>query len=227
MKMMTNLFSSFDPLTNIFNLQINWLSVMIGLILIPMNFWLIPNRLNFLFHKASILLFKEFKMLMKLSNLNGNSIIFITLFFFLFYNNFMGLMPYIFTATSHMVFTFSFGLTIWLTLMIFGWLNNYIHMMAHLIPNGTPLILTWFMVLIETTSNMIRPGTLAIRLMANLMAGHLLLTLLSEMNNNANLILMITIISTQILLLILEMSVSIIQAYVFFILTTLYSTEIN
>nr|YP_009526506.1 ATP synthase F0 subunit 6 [Triaenodes tardus]AXU98789.1 ATP synthase F0 subunit 6 [Triaenodes tardus] len=225
--MMTNLFTTFDPLTNIFNMSFNWMSIFIGLMMIPMNFWLIPNRINFMFNKISILLFKEFKMLMKMDNLNGNSIIFITLFFYLFYNNFMGLMPYIFTATSHMVFTFTYGLTIWLTLMIFGWLNNYIHMMAHLIPSGTPLILTWFMVLIETTSNIIRPMTLAIRLMANLMAGHLLLTLLSEMNNKINFILMTIVIMTQIMLLILEMSVSIIQAYVFFILTTLYSTEIN
>nr|YP_010586619.1 ATP synthase F0 subunit 6 [Triaenodes qinglingensis]UZZ44433.1 ATP synthase F0 subunit 6 [Triaenodes qinglingensis] len=225
--MMTNLFTTFDPLTNIFNMPLNWLSIMIGLSIIPLNFWLIPNRINILFNKISLSLFKEFKMLMKLDNLNGNSIIFISLFFYIFYNNFLGLMPYIFTATSHMAFTFTLSLTIWLTLMIFGWLNNYTHMMAHLIPNGTPLILTWFMVLIETTSNLIRPGTLAIRLMANLMAGHLLLTLLSEMNNKVNMMLMMMVIFTQVMLLILEASVSIIQAYVFFILTTLYSTEIN
>nr|YP_010585982.1 ATP synthase F0 subunit 6 [Adicella ragma]UZZ43718.1 ATP synthase F0 subunit 6 [Adicella ragma] len=224
--MMTNLFSSFDPSTNFISMSFNWLSIFLGIFFPPLTFFFPQNRMKLVVLTINKTLFNEFKMLMSINSMNGNSIIFITLFTFIFYNNFLGLMPYIFTATSHMVFTFSFSLTIWLTLMFFGWVNNYFHMMAHLIPNGTPLILTWFMVIIETTSNIIRPGTLAVRLMANMTAGHLLLTLLSDINNKVNLIMVTFIILIQILLLLLEMSVAVIQAYVFFILSTLYTTEI-
>nr|YP_010586424.1 ATP synthase F0 subunit 6 [Oecetis caucula]UZZ44212.1 ATP synthase F0 subunit 6 [Oecetis caucula] len=224
--MMTNLFSIFDPSTNIMSLSLNWLSTTFFIFFIPLNFWLTPNSIYTLYNLISKTLFKEFKILKNTTALNGNSLIFISLFFFIFFNNFLGLMPYIFTATTHMALTLTLSLTIWLSLMLFGWINNYTHMMAHLIPLGTPLILTWFMVIIETVSNLIRPLTLAIRLMTNMLTGHLLLTLMNSMNSKLSYTLVIMILITQILLLTLEMSVAIIQAYVFFILATLYSTEI-
>nr|UJG45401.1 ATP synthase F0 subunit 6 [Athripsodes cinereus] len=224
--MMTNLFSIFDPSTNIFNLNLNWLSIFLMIFFINNNFWTIPTRFMTIINFINKSLYKEFKMLMNIYTFNGNILIFISLFYFILFNNLLGLMPYIFTATTHMILTLSLSMSIWLTLMTYGWLNNYLHMMAHMIPNGTPLLLTWFMVLIETTSNIIRPMTLAIRLMANMMAGHLLITLLSEINNKVSYFMMMIIISIQMLLLILEISVAFIQSYVFFILSTLYTTEI-
>nr|QLY90127.1 ATP synthase F0 subunit 6 [Athripsodes aterrimus] len=224
--MMTNLFSIFDPSTNILNINFNWLSIILGILFLYNSFWIIPSRLMMIYKLIMKSLFNEFKMLMNIYTYNGNILIFITLFFYILYNNLLGLMPYIFTATTHMALTLSLSMSIWLTLMIFGWMNKYTHMMAHMIPNGTPIMLTWFMVLIETTSNIIRPMTLAIRLMANMMAGHLLITLLSELFNKVNYLIMTIIIFTQILLLILEISVAFIQSYVFFILSTLYTTEI-
>nr|UJG45466.1 ATP synthase F0 subunit 6 [Ceraclea annulicornis] len=224
--MMTNLFSIFDPSTNIMSLNLNWMSIFLGLFFILNNYWTIPNRMNIIYTLISKTLLNEFKMIMSIYTFNGNTLIFITLFFFILYNNLLGLMPYIFTATTHMTLTLMMSLTIWITLMVCGWINNYTHMMAHLIPTGTPLMLTWFMALIETISNIIRPSTLAIRLMANMMAGHLLITLLSEINNKVNYLIMAFIILTQIILLILELSVAFIQSYVFFILSSLYTTEI-
>jgi len=100
-------------------------------------------------------------------------------------------------------------------------------MLRHLIPQGTPPILIPFIVLIEIIRNIIRPGTLAVRLSANIIAGHLLLTLLSQNGPNANVLILNILIFTQILLIILERAVSIIQSYVFAILSTLYSTELN
>nr|YP_010947362.1 ATP synthase F0 subunit 6 [Endromis versicolora]WGO62389.1 ATP synthase F0 subunit 6 [Endromis versicolora] len=225
--MMSNLFSIFDPSTNLFNLSINWISVMLGLMFIPYSFWLIPNRhflfWNFILNK----LHNEFKTLLKNNYFNGSTLIFISLFSFVLFNNFLGLFPYVFTSTSHLTLTLSLSLPLWLSFMLYGWINNYNHMFIHMIPQGTPTILMPFMVLIETISNIIRPGTLAVRLTANMIAGHLLMTLLSSTGPNLSSYLIMMLIIIQILLLILESAVAIIQSYVIAILSTLYSSEVN
>lgn len=82
-----------------------------------------------------------------------------------------------------------------------------------------------FIVLIESISNIIRPLTLAVRLMANIMAGHLLITLLGNQTASVGGMLLFTLLLTQIILLTLESAVAIIQAYVFAILSTLYARE--
>nr|YP_009924712.1 ATP synthase F0 subunit 6 [Araschnia levana]QNH68849.1 ATP synthase F0 subunit 6 [Araschnia levana] len=225
--MMNNLFSIFDPSTNIFNIPFNWISTFIGLMFIPYSFWFIPNRHFLLWNMISNKLHIEFKMLLGNNKSNGSTLIFISLFFFIFFNNFLGLFPYIFTSTSHLNMSLSLSLTLWLSFMIYGWINNTQHMFIHMIPQGTPSILMPFMVLIETISNIIRPGTLAVRLTANMIAGHLLITLLSNTGINMPNYLLIMLIFIQILLLILESAVSIIQAYVISILSTLYSSETN
>nr|ANJ70671.1 ATP synthase F0 subunit 6 [Stenus boops] len=223
MKMMMNLFSSFDPMT--FNFSLNWMSTLIGLFIIPSMFWMIPSRWSMIWLKMNYLLHFEFKNLVG-SKFKGTTLIFISLFSLILMNNFIGLFPYIFTCSSHMTMTLALSLPLWMSFMIFGWYNNYIHMLSHLIPQGTPSILMPFMVCIETISNFIRPGTLAIRLSANMIAGHLLLTLLGNSGSSLSLLLLNILIFTQILLMILELSVSVIQSYVFSILSTLYSGEV-
>nr|AVE15548.1 ATP synthase F0 subunit 6 [Mantidae JZ-2017] len=226
--MMTNLFSVFDPSSNIMNLSMNWLSTFIGLMLIPSSMWLIPNRKIMMWNIIINKLHEEFKMLIGKKNINkGSTLIFISIFSIIMYNNFMGLFPYIFTSTSHMVMTLSFALPLWLSFMLFGWINNTKHMLAHLVPQGTPGALMPFMVCIETISNIIRPGTLAIRLAANMIAGHLLMTLLGNTGSNLIMSMLPILIITQILLITLESAVAIIQSYVFAVLSTLYSSEVN
>nr|QOL00547.1 ATP synthase F0 subunit 6 [Ceracris nigricornis nigricornis]UXR11484.1 ATP synthase F0 subunit 6 [Ceracris nigricornis nigricornis] len=220
--MMTNLFSTFDPSTNIFNLSLNWTSTFIGLLLIPSLFWLTPSRINILWNKMNLTLHNEFKTLLGPKSFNGTTFIFISIFIMMMFNNFLGLFPYIFTSTSHLVFTFTIALPMWLSFMMFGWLNHTNHMFAHLVPQGTPPALMSFMVLIETISNIIRPGTLA----ANMIAGHLLLTLLGNTGPSMTMNLISMLIIGQMLLLILESAVAMIQAYVFSILSTLYSSEV-
>nr|QNG56396.1 ATP synthase F0 subunit 6 [Macrohyliota sp. 2 MJ-2020] len=222
---MANLFSSFDPSTN-FNLSLNWMSMFLGLLFIPSMFWLIPSRLNFIWILITNTLHKEFKTLMMNNNIKGSTMIFISLFSLILFNNFLGLFPYIFTSTSHMVLTLTLALPLWLSFMIYGWFNNTIHMLAHLVPLGTPSVLMPFMVCIETISNFIRPGTLAVRLSANMIAGHLLMTLLGNTGSSMSLMMLNILIITQMLLLILESAVAIIQSYVFAILSTLYSSEV-
>nr|UBN08875.1 ATP synthase F0 subunit 6 [Panesthia australis] len=226
--MMTNLFSVFDPTTSFYNISLNWISTILGLFLIPMSMWLIPSRHFILWNKVLISLHKEFKTLIGYKNiLKGSSFIFISLFSLIMFNNFLGLFPYVFTSTSHLTMTLSLALPLWLSFMIFGWINNTQYMFAHLVPQGTPPVLMPFMVCIETISNLIRPGTLAVRLAANMIAGHLLMTLLGNTGPYLSLSLLNILIITQIALLILESAVAIIQSYVFAVLSTLYSSEVN
>nr|APX40061.1 ATP synthase F0 subunit 6 [Neocrepidodera brevicollis] len=223
--MMMNLFSSFDPSSTL-NISLNWASTLIGVFMLPPMFWLVPARIHMLWNKIIKTLHLEFKILMGEKS-KGSSLIFISLFSLILFNNFLGLFPYIFTSTSHMVMTLSLALPLWLSFMIYGWLNNTIHMLAHLVPQGTPAILMPFMVCIETISNMIRPGTLAIRLSANMIAGHLLMTLLGNTGPTLAILMINLLILVQILLLVLETAVSMIQAYVFTVLSTLYSSEVT
>uniref|UniRef100_UPI00300211FE ATP synthase F0 subunit 6 n=1 Tax=Theopompa maculosa TaxID=2909580 RepID=UPI00300211FE len=226
--MMTNLFSVFDPSSSIMNISLNWMSTFIGLMLIPISFWIIPSRYTFMWKLIINKLHNEFKLLISKKVINkGSSFIFISLFSLILFNNFMGLFPYIFTSSSHMTMTLTLALPLWVSFMMYGWINNTKHMLIHLVPQGTPPMLMPFMVCIETISNIIRPGTLAIRLTANMIAGHLLMTLLGNTGNNMSLMLIPFLITVQILLLTLESAVAIIQSYVFAVLSTLYSSEVN
>merc|ERR1711917_25772 len=96
---------------------------------------------------------------------------------------------------------------------------QYNNLFAHLVPKGTPGFLIPVIVIIETVSNIIRPLTLSIRLAANIVAGHLLLTLLGSQISNIS-------FTTFFLLLLLEVAVACIQSYVFIILNSLYLNEL-
>nr|YP_009864995.1 ATP synthase F0 subunit 6 [Carpilius maculatus]QKE42633.1 ATP synthase F0 subunit 6 [Carpilius maculatus] len=223
---MANLFSIFEPSSSIFNFSMNWMSTLLGLMFIPYLYWASPSRWSLIWSKLIQILHNEFKALLTLSH-TGSSMLFISLFSLIVFNNFLGLLPYVFTSSSHMAMTLSLSLPLWVTLMIFGWMNHTQHMFAHLVPQGTPFVLMPFMVLIETISNIIRPGTLAIRLAANMIAGHLLLTLLGGTGSSLPISILSILIFSQMLLLILESAVAIIQSYVFAVLSTLYTSEIN
>lgn len=156
----------------------------------------------------------------KMFNLILNS-----LFLFIILNNFIGLFPYIFTSTSHITVTLTLSLIVWVSLILFGIINKVKDIFAHLVPISTPVVLIPFIVLIESIRIIIRPITLAIRLSANIIAGHLLLTLLG--NQLAQLNIIAFILPTEFILVSLEIAVSLIQAYVFVILITLYIREVR
>lgn len=224
--MITNLFSIFDPSTNlIFNFSFNWISIIILLLIIPKIYWLIPNNYNIIYIKLINILYKEFKIIIKKKNNNFN-LIFISLFIFIIINNFIGLFPYIFTRTRHLSVNLSLSLPLWFRIILFGWINTTNNIFIHLVPQGTPNVLIPFIVLIESIRNIIRPITLTIRLTANIIAGHLLLTLLGNIGPKLFIILLPILLITQIILLILESAVAIIQSYVFSVLITLYIREI-
>nr|YP_010349776.1 ATP synthase F0 subunit 6 [Cassianeura cassiae]UOH96518.1 ATP synthase F0 subunit 6 [Cassianeura cassiae] len=217
--MMANLFSMFDPCTGM--LSLNWMSTLIFMMITPYSYWLVPNKINYIFNKLMMNLHFEMKMLM---NYKGTSMIMLSMFMFILFNNLMGLLPYVFTSSSHLVYSLALALPIWFCLMIYGWINKYNSMFSHLVPTGTPGILMPFMVLIETVSNIIRPGSLSVRLAANMIAGHLLMSLLG--NNTQVSILMVSTMVIYMVLMMFELAVAMIQSYVFMTLSTLYSGEI-
>lgn len=225
--MIRNLFSVFDPVSRIISLSLNWLRLFIGLVILPIMYWFFPSRLTSLWVLISLTLHKEFKILLGPGGKVGSTLIFISVFTFIFFNNFYGLFPYIFTCTSHLAVTLVLSLPLWLSFIIYGWVNNMEHIFVHLVPQGTPSVLMSFMVLIETIRNMIRPGTLAVRLTANIIAGHLLITLLGGTGSTMSILIVNLLLLVQMGLLILEFAVALIQSYVFAVLSTLYSREVN
>merc|ERR550517_1174564 len=120
----------------------------------------------------------------------------------------MGLAPYIFTSSSHISFTLTSAIPIWIGRIVFSIKNQYNSLFAHLVPRGTPVALIPVIVIIETVRNIIRPGTLSIRLAANIVAGHLLFTLLGSQGPGASRVVLIVLFIGLILLLILEVAVA-------------------
>ena len=224
--MIANLFSIFDPSANI-NLPLNWIRSFLILSFITPSFWLIKRKLSIILSSILKKLHEEFKNLLGPSASQGSTIIFISLFTFILINNFLGLFPYIFTASRHITLTLTLALPLWLTFILYGWINHTTHIFAHLVPQRTPSALIPFIVLIESIRNVIRPITLSVRLIANMVAGHLLITLLGNQTAVASNIILLRLVITQIVLLTLERAVAVIQSYVFAVLTTLYSREIT
>nr|YP_009468957.1 ATP synthase F0 subunit 6 [Peregrinus maidis]AVC55503.1 ATP synthase F0 subunit 6 [Peregrinus maidis] len=217
--MMTNLFSSFDPSTT-FIIQLNWISLILIFLFIPNKMWLLESRnsmtkliiLNFIEKEMNFIYFNK-------QIINTLKSIFLLILII----NLMGLIPFTFTPTSHLSISMAMGLPLWIAFMTFSWMNFSNTMFTHLLPMNTPPLIAPLMVLIESLSNIIRPISLSVRLTANMIAGHLLMTLLGNINK-INLMPMILIL--QMILLSFEISVAFIQAYVFTILLTMYSSEI-
>lgn len=221
--MITNLFSSFDPISSSFNFQLNWIAIFLFLIVFYPIYWISNSKSSILYRELTNYITKEFIPLFKRYK---NIIFFNVLFIFILINNIFGLIPYTFTSTAHIAITLSIALTIWLIFILYGWINNTNHMFAHLVPLGTPIVLIPFIVLIESIRNIIRPITLSVRLAANLTAGHLLLILLGESIVNNRILIIVTVTAAQFALITLEAAVAVIQAYVFATLSTLYASEV-
>nr|QEJ81956.1 ATP synthase F0 subunit 6 [Metacrangonyx sp. n. DJ2019] len=221
--MTMNLFSIFDPSTLYF--VNNWVSGVLWMIFIPLMFWVVGGRLSVVYMYVMSYMLKEFKPLLLKSSFS--LLVILSVFVFILVNNVLGLFPYVFCASSHMSFTLSLGAGIWVSLMIYSWGNNLSNQLIHLIPQGTSALLMPFMVLVETISNIIRPITLSIRLCANMIAGHLLITLLSMALMTSTFITISLVATGMTALMVLEIAVAFIQAYVFGMLITLYTSEMS
>ena len=222
--MITNTFSIFDPTTPIFSSS-NWFSIIIWILFLPTSAWIINSRIQKTFESITTVIFKEFKPIIK-----KHIYLLIAparLFICILRNNLPGLIPYVFTATRHLTFTLALAITLWLAIILYAIIYNITKLLSHLIPQGTPKILIPFIVIVETIRIIIRPLTLAVRLSANIVAGHLLINLLINVSMKTFTVFNIALTIPQSALLILELAVTFIQAYVFRVLITLYCAESN
>nr|WKB11696.1 ATP synthase F0 subunit 6 [Lamproglena orientalis]WKB11709.1 ATP synthase F0 subunit 6 [Lamproglena orientalis] len=222
---MSHLFSVFDPSTGVY-FAFNWVSGFSIMLMLPSVYWLHKSMISTVFQKSMHILHMDLMMVLGKFTSPGISHMMCTLFIMILLNNFMGLLPYVFTCTSHMVFTLSFALPMWLGSLIWGFYKNSDNVLGHLVPLGTPGLLMPFMVIIELISVMIRPITLAVRLMANMVAGHLLLELIGGMLYALNAKFIFMQIGVMALMG-LEMGVAMIQSYVFTMLLVLYFSEVS
>nr|YP_009122796.1 ATP synthase F0 subunit 6 [Crossoptilon harmani]AJK29951.1 ATP synthase F0 subunit 6 [Crossoptilon harmani] len=151
-----------------------------------------------------------------------------SLILMLLFINLLGLLPYTFTPTTQLSMNMALAFPLWLATLLIGLRNQPSASLGHLLPEGTPTPLIPALIMIETTSLLIRPLALGVRLTANLTAGHLLIQLIST----ATIALLpmmpsISLLTAIILFLltILEVAVAMIQAYVFVLLLSLYLQE--
>nr|YP_003667900.1 ATP synthase F0 subunit 6 [Brookesia decaryi]BAJ08065.1 ATPase subunit 6 [Brookesia decaryi] len=139
--------------------------------------------------------------------------------------NTQGLLPYTFTPTTQLSMNMAMALPLWMSTVIIGLRHQPTHSIGHLLPEGTPTMLIPALIIIETISLLIRPMALGVRLTANLTAGHLLLQLISMAAVKTNQLLLPATLTTLTLLMMLEIAVALIQAYVFTLLLSLYLQE--
>nr|WDE78286.1 ATP synthase subunit 6 [Empidonax minimus]WDE78296.1 ATP synthase subunit 6 [Empidonax alnorum]WDE78287.1 ATP synthase subunit 6 [Empidonax minimus]WDE78288.1 ATP synthase subunit 6 [Empidonax minimus]WDE78291.1 ATP synthase subunit 6 [Empidonax minimus] len=170
------------------------------------------------------------KQLMTPLNKKGHkwALILLSLMILLLTINLLGLLPYTFTPTTQLSMNLALAFPLWLATLLTGLRNQPSATLGHLLPEGTPTPLIPALILIETTSLLIRPLALGVRLTANLTAGHLLIQLISTATTVLLSIMpAVSLLTTVILLLltILEVAVAMIQAYVFVLLLSLYLQE--
>lgn len=154
-----------------------------------------------------------------------------TTFVFLLFTNLIGMIPYSFTATSHLIVTFGLSLSLFIGITIVGFQVHGLHFFSFLLPKGAPLILAPLLVVLELVSYCFRAISLGVRLFANMMAGHTLVKILSgfawTMFSVGGFLSVAAIIPFCIVFALtgLEIGVACLQAYVFTILSCIYLND--
>ena len=154
-----------------------------------------------------------------------------SIFMFILVLNVIGIIPYTFTVTSHIIITISFALLVFLTVIIYGFWINGVHFMKLFVPTGIPIYILPLVSFIEVMSFLSRPVSHSVRLFANMLAGHITLkvfggfvTMLGAWGLlgwfGAIVPLGLTVALTA-----LELLVAVLQAYVFAILTCIYLND--
>lgn len=218
-----NLFASFITPTLI------GLPIVVIIIAFPGIFFPPSNRLinNRLVAVQKWLVRLITKQIMAIHSKKGQTwaLILISLIIFIGSTNLIGLLPHSFTPTTQLSINLGIAIPLWAGTVILGFRHKTKASLAHFLPQGTPLPLIPILVIIETISLFIQPIALAVRLTANITAGHLLIHLIG----GATLALINISITTAfitfiilVLLTILEFAVALIQAYVFTLLVSLY-----
>jgi len=168
---------------------------------------------------------------------NGNYYFsfFFYLFIFIAQQNLVGILPYSFTTTSHLSVTFGLAFMIWFGITITGFQENGLKYFDLIFPRNIPFLITPFLNGIELISYIFRPVSLALRLFANIVAGHILLDTIALFIHKMTHVSSITLSSLFIsiipfiiccVLIIFECIVAILQAYIFIVLSCIYLRDV-
>lgn len=218
-----NLFASFITPT-IIGLPIVILIIIFPSMIFPSTTRLINNRLVSI---QQWLIRITTKQIIAIHNKKGQTwaLILISLIIFIGSTNLLGLLPHSFTPTTQLSINLGIAIPLWAGTVILGFRHKTKSSLAHFLPQGTPLPLIPILIIIETISLFIQPIALAVRLTANITAGHLLIHLIGGATLALINISMTTAFITFIILVlltVLEFAVALIQAYVFTLLVSLY-----
>lgn len=152
-----------------------------------------------------------------------------TLFMFILFGNMLGMIPYTFTFTSHIIVTFAMALTVFVFVTVLALMKHGLHFFSFFMPHGAPIALAPILIPIEVISYVMRPVSLSIRLFANMMAGHTMLKVFAGFTvlmigalGSVGFLAGLVPIAINIALTGFEFLVAFLQAYVFSILTCLY-----
>ena len=148
-----------------------------------------------------------------------------TLFMFVLFCNMIGMLPYSFTVTSHIIVTFMLAATVFIGVTIIGFIKHGIKYLELFVPKGVPIILLPLIIVIEIISYLSRPVSLSVRLFANMMAGHTMLKVFGGFVISLGLLGGWLPLSFSVALIGLEILVAFLQAYVFAILTCIYLND--
>jgi F-type H+-transporting ATPase subunit a len=144
---------------------------------------------------------------------------------FVLFCNMLGMLPYSFTVTSHIIVTFALAAIIFVGVTIIGFVNHGVGYLKLFIPSGVPLFLLPLIVIIEIISYLSRPVSLSVRLFANMMAGHTMLKVFGGFVISLGIIGGWLPLSFTVALTGLEILIAFLQAYVFAILTCIYLND--
>lgn len=147
-----------------------------------------------------------------------------TLFMFVLFGNLLGLVPYSFTFTSHIIVTFTLAAVVFIGVTIIGFKKHGLHFLSFLMPAGVPMFMAPLIIPIEILSYFTRPVSLSLRLFANMTAGHTMLKVF------AGFVALLGVLGVVPLMLVaaltgLELIIAFLQAYVFTILTCVYLND--
>ena len=148
-----------------------------------------------------------------------------SLFMFVLFCNMLGMLPYSFTVTSHIIVTFALAAVIFIGVTIIGFVNHGVGYLKLFIPSGVPVVLLPIIVIIEIISYLARPVSLSVRLFANMMAGHTMLKVFGGFVISLGIIGGWLPLSFTVALTGLEILIAFLQAYVFAILTCIYLND--
>lgn len=148
-----------------------------------------------------------------------------SVFMFVLTCNLLGMLPYSFTVTSHIIVTFAIAIVIFLGVTVIGFMRHGTHYFKIFLPDGVPWWMAPLMVFIELMAYLARPITLSVRLAANMMAGHTMLKVIAGFVTGLGLLLGWLPMALLIVLVGFEIFVAVLQAYIFTVLTCVYLND--